>query len=115
MAIEKDLMLFLKSSRIGEDEPDLGEKLMESYLKMLLESGSLPAKIVCMNSAVFLTTEGSAAENTLKGFAKAGTEILSCGTCLDYYNRRDKLLIGQPTDMKATVKAMLNFTKILTP
>ena len=114
MAIDKELLLFLKSANIGEDEPDLGAKLMESFLKMFLESKSLPAKIVCMNSGIFLTTEGSPVISLLKDFAEQGTEILSCGTCLDYYKRRDKLAVGQPTDMRATVTAIQNFKKIVT-
>jgi len=115
MIINKDLMLYLKSSRIGEDEPDLGEKLMDSYLRMLLESGEIPSMIVCLNSAIFLTTEGSPVKEILEKFLSTGTMIFSCGTCLDYYNRRDKLILGQATDMIATVAAMLKYNKILAP
>jgi len=37
MAIDKNLAVLLKSSRIGEDEPDLGEKLLRTFLGVLLE------------------------------------------------------------------------------
>jgi selenium metabolism protein YedF len=115
LAIESDLMLFLGSAVIGDGEPDLGEKLMQNYLKMILESGRIPSKVICMNSGVFLTTEGSQVLETLESFRKEGAEILSCGTCLDYYGRSDQLKVGKPTDMKATVAAMLSFKKILSP
>lgn len=115
MAIESDLMMFLGSSTIGDGEPDLGEKLMQNYLKMILESERIPAKIICMNSGIFLTTEGSQVLDSLQAFEKEGAEILSCGTCLDYYKRKDKLKIGSPTDMKTTVNSMLQFKKILSP
>jgi len=115
MAIDKDMMVFLDSAGIGDGEPDLGEKLMKSFLTMLLESGTVPARIFCMNSGIFLTTEGSQVVDILKDFEKQGSEVLSCGTCLDYFDRKDKLLVGKPTNMKDTVEAMLKFKKVLKP
>ena len=115
MGVDKDLMLFLGSSQVGDGEPDLGTKLMDAFLKMFLESEQIPAKIVCMNSGIFLTTEGSPVIESLKIFDELGTEILSCGTCLAYFKREDKVLIGNPTNMKETVQAMLTFKKVLSP
>ena len=115
MKLDKELLLFLNSSGLGQGEIDLGEKLMQAFLRMLMESGTTPAKIICMNSGIFLTTEGSQVIDMLSQFEENGSEILSCGTCLDYYGRKDKLLIGQSTNMKATVDSMLGFKKILSP
>jgi selenium metabolism protein YedF len=115
MAIDKGLMLFLGSSGIGDGEPDLGAKLMDSFLKMILESGSIPARIICMNSGIFLTTEGSHVLESLQKFEKQGTEILTCGTCLGYFKREDKLIIGRPTNMKETVDSLLKFKRVLSP
>jgi hypothetical protein len=88
---------------------------MSAFLSMLLESGRLPARIICMNSGVFLTTEGSPVLALLAKFEAEGCEILSCGTCLDYYGRGDALRIGAPTTMRDTVASMLSFGKVLTP
>ncbi len=115
MAVDNDMIVFFGSSEIGQGEPDLGAKLMDSFLKMLLESGKVPAKIFCMNSAIYLTTEGSAVIDHLRKFEKEGTEILSCTTCLNYFQRMEKLQIGRPTDMKETVDAMLKYNKVLSP
>ena len=59
MAVDRSLMLLLKSSTLGEGKPDLGEKLLRAFFTQLLESGSVPARMVCMNAGIFLTTEGS--------------------------------------------------------
>ena len=115
MALDEDLLLILKSSGLGDGEPDLGSKLLSAFLKTLLEAKAVPARIICMNSGVFLTTEGSPLIETLREFEAQGTAILSCGTCLDYYNRRERLRIGEPTNMKSTVEAMLSFPRILSP
>jgi len=111
---KKDLIVLVKSSGFGEGEPDLGEKLLKSFMEMLNESGAFPDRIVFMNSGIFLTTEGTPIADTLKQFEDAGTEILTCGTCLDYYGRKEKLVFGQPTNMRDTVGALLEFKKVIT-
>lgn len=115
MAVDSRLLLVLKSTMLGEGEPDLGEKLLRAFLTQLLESGSVPARIICMNAGIFLTTEGSSMQDLMESFASRGSEILSCGTCLEYYKRKDRLVVGGPTNMRDTVQALLNFDKVLQP
>jgi hypothetical protein len=81
---------------------------------MLLESGEIPDRMIFMNSGIYLTTEGSSVLDILRSFEQKGAVILSCTTCLDYYNRRDKLLIGEPTNMKDTVDTILEYDKVFT-
>jgi len=115
MSVDNDLLLLLKSSGIGDGEPDLGAKLMNAFLHVLYDGGRLPARIICMNSGIFLTTEGSPVLDIMKKFAESGSEVLSCGTCLDYFGRADKLLVGKPGNMKDTVASMLSFKQVLAP
>ena len=115
MTRNEDLLVVIDSSGLGDGEPDLGEKLMKAFLNVLLESGDLPARIICMNSGIFLTTEDSPVLDILKRYEEEGSEIFSCGTCLDYYGRSDKLAVGSPTNMRETVNALLSFKKVLKP
>jgi selenium metabolism protein YedF len=115
MPIDNDLLLVVKANVLGDGEPDLGEKLIKSFLEQLFESGKLPDRIIFMNSGIFLSTEGSNVVEVLNKFADAGTKIFSCGTCLSYYGRADKLLVGEPGNMKETVNSMLTYKKILAP
>ena len=115
VAVDNSLLLLIKSSMLGEGEPVLGEKLLHAFLSQLLESGSIPARIICMNLGIFLTTEESPGMDLMKQFESQGSEILSCGTCLEYYKRKDRLLLGKPTNMRDTVNALLNFDKVLQP
>jgi len=115
MAVDKDLLLVIRSSGMGEGEPDLGERLMKGFLKTLLESGTLPARIICMNSGIFLTTEGSGVLDMIRACEEQGSEIFSCQTCLAYYGREEQLAVGRPTNMKETVSALLAFKKVLQP
>jgi len=111
--VNKDLLVVLKSGGLGEGEADLSGKLMSAFLETLLESGEVPARMICINSAVFLATEGSPVADILKGLEDAGTEILSCGTCLAYYGRKEKLVAGRPTDMRETVKGLVGYSKVI--
>jgi selenium metabolism protein YedF len=115
MPVDSSLLLLIKSSMLGEGEPDLGEKLLRAFLTQLLESGSVPARIICMNSGIFLTTEGSSMQDLMSLFESQGSEILSCGTCLEYYKRADSLVVGKPTNMRDTVQSLLEYKKVLQP
>ena len=115
MNLDRDTLLVLSSSTLGEGEPDLGEKLLTAFLSQLLESGTLPAKIICMNTGIFLTTEGSPVLDIMEQFEAAGTEIKSCGTCLAYYGRTDRLEVGAMGNMTETVRAMQSAKKVLQP
>ena len=77
----------------------MGKLLLKNYLYTLLEMNLLPSSLLFVNKGVNLTTEGSGVIDILKQLEKKGVEILSCGTCLDYYNLKDKLSVGSATNM----------------
>jgi selenium metabolism protein YedF len=106
--------LIIKSNGIGEGEIDLGAGLMRSCLNVLLEQPEVPERVIFLNSGVFLTTAGSDVLETVRALERAGAEILSCGTCLDYYGRKGQLEVGSATDMKVTVATMLEYDKVIT-
>jgi selenium metabolism protein YedF len=111
--IDSDFLLILGSSQLGDGEPDLGEKLMASFLGQLLEVGTVPGKIICMNTGIFLTTRGSPVLETMRKLADAGAAISSCTTCLNYYGRLDSLEVGTAGTMRDTVAAMLEARKVV--
>ena len=42
-----------------------------------------------------------------------GVQILSCGTCLEYYHLKDKLRVGLVTNMYDTVDSLLSAAKVI--
>jgi selenium metabolism protein YedF len=114
MTIETGFLLLIKSSGLGQGEADLGQRLTRSFFKVMSELGRSPARIIFVNSGVFLSTEGSSIIDVLKNLEKLGTEILSCATSLEYYGRTDKLKVGKPAGMQDTVDAILDFRKVVT-
>ncbi len=44
-----------------------------------------------------------------------GVEILTCGTCLNYYGLTEKLAVGGVTNMYSIVEAMTGADRIVKP
>ena len=97
--IDGSYAVIIAKDTFGEGARELGKLLLRNYLYTLPEMELLPASLLFVNSGVNLTTEGSDVIDILKQFEEKGVEILSCGTCLDFYNLKDKLSVGRVTNM----------------
>jgi selenium metabolism protein YedF len=109
----KTVYLF-KSKTLGEGSEELGAILMRGFIFTIKETNPLPAKMLFMNGSVYLTTEGSPVLEELQELEKLGVEIYSCGTCLDYFQLKDKLQVGNITNMYDTVENVAGATKCIT-
>jgi hypothetical protein len=114
MTIDHELLLVLTGSEIGDGPSDLGGKLTELYLKSLVAAAVRPGRIICLNSAVFLTTAGSPVLDSLRTLEAEGTEITSCITCLTYHDRMDRVVVGGRSDTRSTVQAMTGTARVIT-
>lgn len=104
----KDLTIGIGSDKMGNGEEKLGNILMKSFIYTVKETTPWPATIVLYNSGVYLTCEGSEVLDDLQEMANEGVEIISCGTCLDYYNIKDKLKVGDIGNMYSIYEKMKN-------
>ena len=59
--------------------------------------------------------EGSESLEDLKVLEEQGVEIMTCGTCLDYYGIRDRLAIGGVTNMYSIVETLQNAMSVIRP
>jgi selenium metabolism protein YedF len=107
--------LYLSSDKMGEGDPNLGRKLMKSFLKEIAASDVQVDMIGCVNNAVLLTTEGSEVIESLRLLEARGARIASCGTCLQYHQLEDKLLIGQSGTMAQSVQIMSQADRVICP
>ena len=97
----------------GNDE--LGKTLMKGFLYAVSQQEELPKTMLFYNGGAHLTTEGSASLEDLKNMEAQGVEILTCGTCLDFYGLKDKLAVGGVTNMYAIVEKMSKAAKVIKP
>ena len=99
---------------LGHGNIELGEVLMKGFIYTLLEIKPMPKAILFMNGGILLTVESSPVLENLQKLSQAGVEILSCGTCLDYFEVKDKLAIGGITNMYTIVEMMSAANKVVT-
>jgi intracellular sulfur oxidation DsrE/DsrF family protein len=66
-----------------------------------------------MNSGVRLVTEGSEVLEDLRALCDKGVQLLACGTCLDYYKRKDKVVVGQVSNMYTIAETLLRAGSVI--
>ncbi len=108
-------LVVLRSSKMGEGSGELGTALMKSFIYALTELDELPETILLYNSGAYLSCEGSDSLEDLKSLEAQGVEIITCGTCLNYYGITDKLAVGSVTNMYAIVEKMSEADTIICP
>ena len=100
---------------MGEGNDELGKILLKGYLFALTQQETLPSTILFYNGGASVTCEGSASLDDLRELAKLGVEILTCGTCLNYYGLTDKLRVGEITNMYVIAEKQLQADLVLRP
>ena len=108
-------VVVLSANRMGLGDDKLGEKLMKAFVFALTSQDDLPDKVICYNSGAYLTTEDPDTVRDLKKLAEAGTTVMTCGTCLDYYGLKDKLQVGIVSNMYDIVEAQMNASMVIRP
>ncbi|NLI12976.1 sulfurtransferase-like selenium metabolism protein YedF [Pelotomaculum propionicicum] len=97
---------FVTTNSLGQGSPDLGEVLIKSLMVTITQQ-KIPAAMFLLNTGVYLAVEDSPVLGQLRTLAGAGTEILVCGTCLNYYKLMEKLAVGTVSNM-ADINSRLN-------
>lgn len=108
-------VVVISSQTMGNGEEELGRTLMKGFIYALGQQDTLPQTILFYNGGAFLSCEGSPALEDLKSLEAQGVEILTCGTCLDYYHLKDKLQVGEVTNMYVIVEKMTGAHLIVKP
>ena len=110
-----DLVIAVDSETMGRGSDELGKLLMKSFLFAVTQLPQLPRTMLFYNGGARLTVEGSASLEDLKGLEARGVEILTCGTCLNFYGLADQLAVGGVTNMYSIVETLANAGKVLKP
>jgi selenium metabolism protein YedF len=112
---KRRVVVYINSQFLGVGEDTLGALLMRAFLKTLLDQEVQPYRIIFINSGVRLTSEGSEVLETLKTLSEKGAEILSCGTCLDFYGLKEKLKVGVISNMYDILQTLTEADQIIRP
>ncbi len=94
-------IIYLNSNTMGFGSEELGKVLIRNFLLTIAEDQNLKVEaIFLVNAAVKLACEGSHVLDALGEFENKNAKIYSCGTCLDYFDLKEKLKSGTAGNMK---------------
>ena len=114
-AQDDNTVVVISSDRMGTGNDELGKVLIKGFIFAVTQLDTLPKTMLFYNGGATLTTEGSDSLEDLKSLEAQGVEIMTCGTCLDYYGLKDKLAVGTVTNMYSIVETIAKAGRIVRP
>lgn len=112
---KKNTVVVISSNQMGNGEEELGKTLLKGFIYALSQQDTLPSTILFYNTGAYITSENSASIEDLKSLEAQGVEILTCGTCLNFYGLTDKLQVGEVTNMYVIAEKMTQADLIVKP
>jgi len=111
----RKLLVYIDGETMGRGNEELGNVLMGAFLKTLKELEIRPWRLIFINTGVKLASRESGYMDTLKEIENSGIEILSCGTCVDYFHLKDKIGIGRVSNMFEILSSFNEATHVIRP
>jgi selenium metabolism protein YedF len=108
-------VIVLSENKMGRGNDELGYVLVRAFLHTIAEQSQKPDVMIFYNTGVKLTVQGSEVLDDLKALEKAGVEILVCGTCLNYFEVKDKLEVGVVSNMYDIAATMSRAGRLIYP
>lgn len=108
-------LVLVTTETLGRGSDELGGKLMGNFLSTLPELGESLWRVILLNGGVKLAATPGKALDSLKALEAAGTDVLVCGTCLDFYGLLEAKQVGQTTNMLDVVTSLALADKVIRP
>ena len=108
-----DWAVFVGRDIICDGDRELGTNLMRMFFYTLAQGEDKPGAVLFMNAGVKLPTLDEQVADHLKALSDSGTEILVCGTCLNFYGITDQLKVGAVSNMYDIVTRMQKAGKVI--
>jgi selenium metabolism protein YedF len=109
----QQLVVLVGRNTMGEGAEELGKILIKGFIYSLTELAVPPASVIFLNSGAYLTSSGSNTLEDLKKLEEKGTEILTCGTCVNFYGLQDQLAVGAVTNMFGITERMAAASNVI--
>ena len=112
---EQKSLVYIDGEFMGRGSEELGKVLMRAFLNTVKELGVRPWRMVFINSGVKLVASDSEYVGILKDIEGLGIEIISCGTCLDYFHLKDRVGVGRISNMFEIMTSFNEATNVIRP
>jgi selenium metabolism protein YedF len=108
-------VVVIAEDKMGRGNDELGTVLIKAFLHTVAGQAKKPDAMIFYNTGVKLTVQGSDVLDDLKQLESEGVQILVCGTCLNYFEIKDKLAAGVVSNMYDIVETMSGAGRLLAP
>jgi len=108
-------VIVFAQDKMGRGNDELGAVLIRAFLHTICLQKEKPDVMIFYNTGVKLALQESEVLDDLKELAAAGVEMLVCGTCLNYFEVKDKLGVGVVSNMYDIAGIMSKAGRLLTP
>ncbi len=113
--VRGNTVVAIDTAAMGRGDDELGKTLMKGFIYALSQLEELPKTVLFYNGGATIPVEGSVSVEDLKSMEAQGVEILTCGTCLNFYGLTEKLAVGQVTNMYTIVEKLSAAAKVIKP
>ena len=110
-----NIVIAIGSEKMGCGDEKLGKNLMKAFIYSVSQAEVRPKTMLFFNGGAHLTCDGSLSLEDLNNLKELGVEIKTCGTCLDFYGLKDKLKVGDVTNMYDIVSTMETASLVIRP
>ena len=107
------MTIVIGGDSMGQGAEELGKILIKGFIYSLTELPTPPKYVIFFNSGARLSSDGANTIDDLKKLTEKGTEILTCGTCVNYYELKDKLAVGKIVNMYEITEILASSNSIV--
>ena len=109
----ENTVILITREGMGSADTALQQKLLDTYLRLLVENDSLPGAICFYTDGVKLMIEGSPLLKRMSQIEQKGVRLIICSTCLDFFKITDKVRVGVVGGMPDIIEAQVMAGKVI--
>lgn len=113
-APQEDYVVCVTSDKMGDGDPELGGILIKGFVYALTQLETVPSAMLFYNGGAKLTAQDSPCIEDLKTLEEQGCEILTCGTCVNFYELKEPA-VGTVTNMYTIAEKLAKAGKVIRP
>lgn len=108
-----EIVVLIGQNTMGSGSEELGKILIKGFIYSLSELPAPPSSVIFLNSGAYLTSSDANTVDDLKSLEQKGSEILTCGTCVNFYELQGKLAVGTITDMFGITERLAKASRVI--
>ena len=109
----RDAVILVTRYGMGNADEKLQLTLIAKYFELLLQNGNLPSAICFYTDGVKLVCEGSPVIEQLHKLESMNVRLISCSTCLNYFDLQEKFQVGIIGGMGDILEAQTKAEKVI--